>query len=126
MGLRPDEAVWFFDYFFVRSPPPRHLFFGSLISKVELLAQQGSWLVYRRKPGAKPDPTPPPPKPAEPAAKPVVAPVPVARPTVPAAPAAPAGKRGARTRDERPKAAPKPVKPATKARAMGRGATQEP
>ncbi len=48
-GLQPDPAIDYFDYFFVRLPPYRPIF-GEGLSRLELLAQEGSWLVYRRKP----------------------------------------------------------------------------
>jgi hypothetical protein len=52
-GLQPEAAVDFFDYFFVRLPPHRPIF-GEALNRLELIAQQGSWLVYRRKPGPPP------------------------------------------------------------------------
>ena len=48
-GLSPAAAIDYFDYFFVRLPPARPIF-GADIARLELLAQEGSWLVYRRKP----------------------------------------------------------------------------
>jgi hypothetical protein len=46
----PEKAIDFFDYFFVRLPPPGSPIFAGATPRVELLAQSGSWLVYRRKP----------------------------------------------------------------------------
>jgi hypothetical protein len=48
--LDPTRAVPFFDYFFVRSPPPGDLF-GRQQWAMERLAQQGTWSLWRRKPG---------------------------------------------------------------------------
>jgi hypothetical protein len=49
-----DVLVPFYDYFFVRLPPRRPIF-GKQSNNVELLAQSGSWLVYKRKsPAAAP------------------------------------------------------------------------
>jgi hypothetical protein len=50
-NLQPQAAIDFFDYFFVRLPPNRPIF-GEGLSRLELFAQEGSWLVYRRKPSA--------------------------------------------------------------------------
>jgi hypothetical protein len=86
---RPEDAIFFFDYFFVRSPPPGYPVFGSLIDRVELTAQEGSWRAYRRKPGATR-----PPKPAV-QAKPAAPAMPKAPPKVPAAPVAGAAPGGA-------------------------------
>jgi hypothetical protein len=47
--LDPDRAVPFFDYFFVRSPPRGDLF-GRRQWAMELLAHQGSWWLWRRRP----------------------------------------------------------------------------
>jgi hypothetical protein len=52
-NLSPAAAIEFFDYFFIRLPPARPIF-GADIDKLELLAQEGSWLVYRRKPAPPP------------------------------------------------------------------------
>jgi hypothetical protein len=49
--LKPDLAVPFFDYFFVRSPPPGPLF-GRYQDIMEVVAHQGTWWLWRRKPGA--------------------------------------------------------------------------
>jgi hypothetical protein len=59
----PDRAVPFFDYFFARSPPASGAtLFGRYQSAVELVAHQGTWWLWRRKPGAKlPAPLAPPP-----------------------------------------------------------------
>jgi hypothetical protein len=50
-GLDPDRAVPFFDYFFVRSPPRGDLF-GRQQWAMELLAHQGTWWLWRRRPDA--------------------------------------------------------------------------
>lgn len=47
--LRPELAVPFFDYFFVRSGPPAEALFGSRAGAVTLLAEEGLWAVYARK-----------------------------------------------------------------------------
>jgi hypothetical protein len=47
-SLSPAAAVDFFDYFFVRLPPGGPIF-GAEINRLELLAHEGSWLVYKRK-----------------------------------------------------------------------------
>ena len=44
-----DAFVPFYDYFFVRRPPPGRPIFGRQRANVELIAQSGSWQVYRRK-----------------------------------------------------------------------------
>jgi hypothetical protein len=56
MALQPGPAIDFFDYFFVRLPPPNRPIFGAGIDRLDLIARQGSWLVYRRKPGPAPGP----------------------------------------------------------------------
>jgi hypothetical protein len=48
--FRPSLAVPFFDYFFVRSPPPGDLF-GRQQWAMELVDQQGTWWLWRRRPG---------------------------------------------------------------------------
>ncbi len=58
--FRPGEALKFFDYFFVRSPPPRGIF-GPFASRFALIAHEGSWTVYR---GLPPAPSAVPAKPA--------------------------------------------------------------
>ena len=51
-----------FDYFFVRSPPRGINAFGPYLGSMEVLAQSGTWTVYRKKPGAAiPAPAQPPP-----------------------------------------------------------------
>jgi hypothetical protein len=40
-----------FDYFFVHSPPPNATPFGPYQDSMEVLAQSGTWTVYRKKPG---------------------------------------------------------------------------
>ncbi len=53
-----------FDYFFVRSPPRGANPFGPYGGSVDVLAQSGTWIVYRKKAGAGvPAPAPPAPPP---------------------------------------------------------------
>jgi hypothetical protein len=79
-SFAPAKMLPTFDYFFVRSLPPGFDLFRGYHGMVELLAQSGSWAVYRKKPGpVVADPSPP-----APAAAPVV---PLA-PVVPIAPPA--------------------------------------
>jgi hypothetical protein len=47
--LEPDRAVPFFDYFFVRSPPPENLW-GHHAERMELVAHRGTWWLWRRRP----------------------------------------------------------------------------
>jgi hypothetical protein len=47
--FEPEKAVPVFDYYIVRSGPPRHLLFGAQSAKIELVHQQGTWQGYRRK-----------------------------------------------------------------------------
>jgi hypothetical protein len=54
-ALQPEKAVDFYDYFFVRLPPDRPIF-GAALNRLELIARQGSWLVYHRKPDLPPPP----------------------------------------------------------------------
>jgi hypothetical protein len=62
VGLGKNPPI--FDYFFVRSPPRGANPFGPYLGSVEVLAQSGTWIVYRKKPGAA---IPTPPQPAKPA-----------------------------------------------------------
>jgi hypothetical protein len=51
---RPSHsAIDFFHYFFIRLPPNRPIF-GQSLKRLELIASEGSWLVYRRRPGGPP------------------------------------------------------------------------
>jgi hypothetical protein len=60
----PERAVPFFDYFFARSPPAAGAnLFGRLQPYVELVHHQGTWWLWRKKPGAKLPVPPPPPRP---------------------------------------------------------------
>jgi hypothetical protein len=52
-SLSPADAVNFFDYFFVRLPPARPIF-GLELNRLDLVAQEGTWLVYGKKPAAAP------------------------------------------------------------------------
>jgi hypothetical protein len=57
-SLQTQPAIDFFEYFFVRLPPNRPIF-GESLDRLELIAHQRSWLVYRRKPGPSPAQTEP-------------------------------------------------------------------
>jgi hypothetical protein len=66
MDVATGKTPPVFDYFFVRSPPRGTNPLGTYLGNVEVLAQSGTWIVYRKKPGpAVPAPAPSPPaKPA--------------------------------------------------------------
>jgi len=49
--IQPSKSVPIFDYFFVHSPPPNATPFGPYQDSMEVLAQSGTWIVYRKKPG---------------------------------------------------------------------------
>jgi hypothetical protein len=49
--IQPAYSVPIFDYFFVHSPPPNANPFGPYRDSMEVLAQKGTWTVYRKKPG---------------------------------------------------------------------------
>jgi hypothetical protein len=49
--IQPSKSVPIFDYFFVHSPPPNATPFGPYQDSMEVLAQSGTWTVYRKKPG---------------------------------------------------------------------------
>jgi hypothetical protein len=77
----PAPMLPIFDYFFVRSLPRGIDLFRGYHGMVELLAQSGNWMVFRKRPGplvADPAPPPPPPPPAPPVvvASPVAPPLP--------------------------------------------------
>lgn len=90
--LSPWESVYFspakmlpiFDYFFVHSPPPGLDLFKGYHGMVELLAQSGTWMVFRKRPGPfvadSPPPPPVPPPVPVPAVAPLVAPLSPATP----------------------------------------------
>jgi hypothetical protein len=85
VNFSPAKMLPIFDYFFVRSLPPGLDLFRGYHGMVELLAQSGTWMVFRKRPGpfiADAPPPPPPPPPAAPPA-PAVAPS-VALPPPPA------------------------------------------
>ena len=63
--IHPAQSVPIFDYFFVRSPPPGANPFGPYRDSMEVLTHSGTWIVYRKKPGAA-IPAPAPPLPAAP------------------------------------------------------------
>jgi hypothetical protein len=44
-----DKTVAFYDYLFVRHPPPGNPIFGEAVSQLELVARSGSWLLYGRR-----------------------------------------------------------------------------
>jgi hypothetical protein len=93
-SFAPARMLPIFDYFFVRSLPRGMDLFRGYHGMVELLAQSGPWMVFRKRPGPLVgDPPPPAPPPALPAA----APVPVGSPPA-APPPPPAGKTVLRVR----------------------------
>jgi len=49
--IQPSNSVPIFDYFFVHSPPANANPFGPYQDSMEVLAQKGTWTVYRKKPG---------------------------------------------------------------------------
>ena len=57
-ALNAPAAIGFFDYLFIRLPPPGAPILGADISRLEILAQEGSWIVYRHKNGRPPAPKP--------------------------------------------------------------------
>ena len=65
----PAKMLPIFDYYFVRSLPRGFDLFRGYHGMVELLAQSGNWMVFRKRPGpVVPDPPPPlPPPPLVPA-----------------------------------------------------------
>jgi hypothetical protein len=84
-SFSPAKMLPLFDYFFVRSLPPRMDLFRGYHGMVEPLAQSGTWAVFRKKPGpVVPDPPPPPPpRPLVPAPLPVApSPMPLPQPAV--------------------------------------------
>jgi hypothetical protein len=86
-----------FDYFFVRSLPPGFDMFKGYHRMVELLAQSGNWMVFRKRPGpivADPLPPPPPPPPV---------PVPAVAPPAAPPPPSPAVERAQRMQRARSK-----------------------
>jgi hypothetical protein len=52
--LDENRGVAFFDYFLVRSPPPRLNLFGRHKNEVELVSHHGSWWLYMRKGAIEP------------------------------------------------------------------------
>ncbi len=46
------RAVPYFDYFFARSAPPPQQLFGPFADRIQQVARSGSWVVYRKMPGA--------------------------------------------------------------------------
>ena len=86
----PAKMLPIFDYFFVRSLPPGFDLFKGYHRAVELLAQSGNWMVFRKRPGPiVADPLPPPPPVPPP-------PLPVAAPPVAPPPPSPAAERAQR------------------------------
>jgi len=86
-GFAPGPMLQIFDYFIVRSLPPRFDLFRGYHGMVDLLAASGQWAVFRKKPGpVLPDPPPPPALPVHPAPAQLIAPpvAPVASKAVPA------------------------------------------
>jgi hypothetical protein len=47
--LDPDKGVPFYDYFLVRSPPPKRDLFGKRKGDVELVTHKGAWWLYKKK-----------------------------------------------------------------------------
>jgi len=95
-SFSPAKMLPIFDYFFVRSPPPNVDPFKGYHGAVELLAQSGNWLVFRKRPGPLvADPLPPPPPPPPPLPVPAVTPS-VASPRPPAVKTTPRASAGHR------------------------------
>jgi hypothetical protein len=85
-SFSPAKMLPVFDYFFVRNLPPGFDLFRGYHRMVELLAQSGNWMVFRKRPGPLlADPLPPPAPPPVPAAAPPVVPPPPAAKTIPRA-----------------------------------------
>jgi hypothetical protein len=77
-GFSPAKMLPIFDYFFARNIPPGVDLFRGYHGMVEVLALNGSWAVFRKRPGPiVPDPLPPPLVP--PGLPPPPAPVPTTR-----------------------------------------------
>jgi hypothetical protein len=82
VNFSPSKMLPIFDYFFVHSLPPGLDLFRGYHGMVELLAQSGTWMVFRKRPGpfaADPPPPVPPPVPAAAIVPPVAPPTPVRR-----------------------------------------------
>jgi hypothetical protein len=79
-NFAPARMLPIFDYFFVRSLPRGMDLFRGYHGMVELLAQSGNWMVFRKRPGplVGDSPPPPPPPPPAPPAPPVLVAPPVA------------------------------------------------
>jgi hypothetical protein len=78
-----------FDYYFVRSLPPGFDLFRGYHGMVELLAQSGNWMVFRKRPGplvGDPPPPAPPPVPVPAVVAPIAPPPLPATRTIPRAP----------------------------------------
>jgi hypothetical protein len=80
----PAKMLPIFDYFFVRSLPPGTDLFKGYHGMVDLLAQSGKWMVFRKRPGPLVGDLPPPP-PSPPAPPPVAVPA-MAPPAAPPPP----------------------------------------
>ena len=50
--FNPDKSLPLFDYYFVRDLPRGFDLFKGQASQVEVFAQKGSWIVFRRRPGS--------------------------------------------------------------------------
>jgi hypothetical protein len=94
----PAKVLPNFDYFFVRSQPPGFDLFAGYHGMIELLAQAGTWAVFRKKSGPMvPDAKPPAPRPLPVAVPPTavkVGPPPAAAPVKAPALTAPSRKTG--------------------------------
>jgi hypothetical protein len=66
-GFAPAKMLPTFDYFFVRSLPRGLDLFRGYHGMVELLAQSGNWMAFRKRPGPIVGDPPPPPPPLPPA-----------------------------------------------------------
>jgi hypothetical protein len=59
-SFAPGKMLEIFDYFFVRSVPPRADLFRGYHGMVDLLATSGTWMVFRKRPGPVVSDRPPP------------------------------------------------------------------
>jgi len=88
-SFAPAKMLPVFDYYFVRSLPPGFDLFRGYHGMVELLAQSGNWMVFRKRPGplvVDPPPPAPPPVPVPAVVAPIAPPPLPATRTIPRAP----------------------------------------